>query len=650
MNWRRLVAVVSALSIVSVLALRGEALAVNIPGVNASPHNLSAGGGLGKHGIAFDEVRVCVFCHTPHNAQPAWSVSAPLWNRALTSDAQQYSMYDSQMFSQVVGLVPTRPTGASRVCLGCHDGSIALNLYGGKVINAGTGSSAPTVMPSDTNPASNPNLTTNLAGDHPISFPYTADLAAKAELVPPAALPPAIKLDKSGSLQCTACHDPHNNQYGNFLVMDNSQDGSPLCNSCHIPPGWDNTSPHYAGNGCLNCHSVHNSPVPEYLLTAPVGDACFSGTGCHDGSSPPAHAGADKPAQAPRTASLAGWLLSLIGKESVLAHRPLQGGGPSSDLKSLFRSRIYKHPIGRSKGGRRKGALPQPGEVECWDCHNSHATGGLTALPAGLKRSLRNVKGVSQDTLGTVTATAEFQICYKCHSGGRSSRFVGLVKPNRVIHEPDQMKRFNPSNPSFHPVAGNRKTSGASLFPQYRANMIRIDCSDCHGSSESKKAGGIGPNGPHASRYEHILIARYEMPWKGTAGRSQQCTSYRPDYALCFVCHMDDYVLINGSAFVSSAGNEHAKHVVDRCIPCFACHDPHGVPAQDGATASNNAHLINFDKDYAASISQPTPVYLTPELGGGPGSGSCTVACHAAGTHSYPKELVSPNINRQRWK
>jgi predicted CXXCH cytochrome family protein len=636
MNRGRCVIAIPALSIFVVLAVQGIAWAVN-SGVLASPHNLSVGGGTGKHGLAFDEVRVCVFCHTPHNALSEASSLAPLWNRNLPSDAQQYSMYDSATFSQLVNPLPTKPTGASRICLGCHDGTIALNRYGGAVISGGAGISTPTFMPSDTNPANNSNLTTNLSSDHPISFPYTAALAAQAQLVAPTALPVAVKLDNSGNLQCTACHDPHNDVNGNFLVIDNSPAGSPLCTGCHTPAGWDASSPHYAGNGCMNCHTVHNSPVAQYLLSAPVSQVCFNGVGCHDGASPPSHASEDPPF---RIASLVSQLLSLINRQVVLAYQPLSVGGPGSNLKSLFSSKMYRHPIGRDPGTHDpKEAYPmKQAHVECVDCHNSHAAGGRAAMVVGLKSSLRGVTGVSQDTLGTTIATAEYEICYKCHAGPRASYFVGLDKPNRMLAEPDQMKRFSPSNPSFHPVAADRKTAGNSLFPQFRQGMIRIDCSDCHNSDESKKAGGIGPNGPHASRFEHILIARYEMPVKGTSGRSQQCSGYRSDYALCFVCHMDDYVMVSGSSFASGIGNEHAKHVVDRCIPCFACHDPHGTPAQDGATASNNAHLINFDKGYAASLSLPSPRYTATTPGG-----SCTVACHTVtgGTHSYPVDKAA---------
>jgi len=634
MNRGRLPIAIPALLLFAVFALQGAAFAVN-SGVLASPHNLSVGGGSGKHGLAFDEVRVCVFCHTPHNALPEGSSIAPLWNRNLPANAGQYSMYDSDVattFSQTVTPLPTKPTGTSRVCLGCHDGSIALNSYGGKVISGSGGIAAATLMPSDANPANNSDLGTDLRYDHPISFQYTATLAAQDQLVAPTALPAAVKLDSAGYLQCTSCHDPHNDVYGNFLVVDNSPAGSPLCTSCHVYTDWNSTSPHYAGNGCLNCHMVHNASVKEDLLVAAVSDSCYNTTGCHDGSSPASHASAEPPF---RIASLVGRLLAMINRQTVLAYQPLTGGGPGTNLKSLFRSKIYRHPIGRSSGSHLANETypAKQAHVECVDCHNPHDTGGHAPTVAGLKKSLRNVKGVSQDSMGTVIATAEYEICYKCHSGSRASYFVGLDKPNRVIAELDEMKRFSPSNPSFHPVAANRKTAGSSLYPQFRQNMVRIDCSDCHNNDDSKKAGGVGPNGPHASRFEHILIARYEMPLKGMAGRTQQCSSYRSDYALCFICHMDYYVMVSGSSFVFGSVNEHSRHVVDRCIPCFACHDPHGTPAQDGATASNNAHLINFDKGYAASLSLPAPRYLTTA----PASGSCTVACHSgSGTHTYP--------------
>ena len=269
--------------------------------------------------------------------------------------------------------------------------------------------------------------------------------------------------------------------------------------------------------------------------------------------------------------------------------------------------------------------------VECVDCHNAHLAGS-PSVPGGLKSSLKGVNGVNVDSMVVTVATREYEICFKCHASGVSGNFVGLRRASRMIQEQNQMRRFRASNPSIHPVTVDRRGNGDSLLEEFRSSMIRIDCTDCHNSDESKKAGGRGPDGPHASRFEHILLARYEMPAGG--GRSQTaCSSYRSDYDLCFRCHSDNYVMITGTAFANGTVNEHARHVVDRCIPCAACHAPHGVPAQGGALAANNAHLINFDRSYAAGRSTPQPRYLSQ----GAGRGSCTVNCHPGATRSYPR-------------
>ncbi|HET6371587.1 MAG TPA: hypothetical protein VFG95_10340, partial [Nitrospiria bacterium] len=74
---------------------------------------------------------VCVFCHTPHGASPAGvKIKAPIWNRQLS--AAHYTLYD-QVWSKSfeASINPGAPTGYSRLCLSCHDGTIAL----GSVIN-----------------------------------------------------------------------------------------------------------------------------------------------------------------------------------------------------------------------------------------------------------------------------------------------------------------------------------------------------------------------------------------------------------------------------------------------------------------------------------------------------------------------------------
>ena len=84
-------------------------------------HNLSVSGtGTTR---ALTETRICVFCHTPHNAE----ASSPLWNKGL--EPQTYQVYASPTSKvvQKLGITP-QPSGPTKLCLSCHDGTIALGL------------------------------------------------------------------------------------------------------------------------------------------------------------------------------------------------------------------------------------------------------------------------------------------------------------------------------------------------------------------------------------------------------------------------------------------------------------------------------------------------------------------------------------------
>ena len=101
---------------------------------------------------------------------------------------------------------------------------------------------------------------------------------AQGELREPSTLQPEVRLDQQKQLQCDSCHDPHNNQYGKFLVQDNT--ASALCLQCHVqnqwsasahatsPANWNGTGrdpwPYTSGttvaaNGCENCHTPHHA-------------------------------------------------------------------------------------------------------------------------------------------------------------------------------------------------------------------------------------------------------------------------------------------------------------------------------------------------------------------------------------------------------
>ncbi|MDH5426342.1 MAG: hypothetical protein OEY29_15245, partial [Gammaproteobacteria bacterium] len=172
-------------------------------GVLTTKHNLSSSGpGSIK---ASSEQQVCIFCHTPHSSVPA----SPLWNRS--TPGSNYTPYSS---SSIVAS-PGQPTGASLLCLSCHDGTIAI----GEILSQPDPIS---MSGSSTVPQGASRLGTDLSDDHPISFVFNNNLAnQRGELINPSNLTGLVKLDKSGQMQCTSCHDPHDDSNGKFLVMAN---------------------------------------------------------------------------------------------------------------------------------------------------------------------------------------------------------------------------------------------------------------------------------------------------------------------------------------------------------------------------------------------------------------------------------------------
>ncbi|MFN3413866.1 MAG: hypothetical protein ACK42L_07375, partial [Thermoanaerobaculum sp.] len=82
-------------------------------------HNLSAfGPGNVK---VLGEKEVCKFCHVPHSA----TVTVPLWGRPVPQ-----GQFQVPEISAGSGKVPApQPDGASRLCLSCHDGSVAQGFF-----------------------------------------------------------------------------------------------------------------------------------------------------------------------------------------------------------------------------------------------------------------------------------------------------------------------------------------------------------------------------------------------------------------------------------------------------------------------------------------------------------------------------------------
>jgi hypothetical protein len=200
-------------------------------GIADTPHNLSISGpGPIKSPT---ETQICIFCHTPHNANP----DAPLWNHSLSAVAHYEMPWSSTMQAYPSAAAAPQPDGASKLCLSCHDGTIALGA-----VRSRTGA-----IPVSGGPALAPGtkgyLGTDLSGSHPISFVYSDTLAIQNNAagnmplrMPSSLTDKQVKLDSRSKIQCTTCHDPHNDSnyaaggVPHFYVKSS---WSAVCTTCH---------------------------------------------------------------------------------------------------------------------------------------------------------------------------------------------------------------------------------------------------------------------------------------------------------------------------------------------------------------------------------------------------------------------------------
>jgi len=173
------------------------------------------------------ENKMCAVCHTTHNANSV--PSAPLWNHETTAVAG-YTLYASPTFDDQGGTTITEPGASSKLCLSCHDGTVALENFGG--ISSGSNFIDAAYRIGGVGGD-------DLSNDHPISFDYTTALATlDGGLYDPATtnsgLGSTIANDMlfGNKMQCASCHDVHN-KYGvsKLLKMDNTN--SQLCLTCH---------------------------------------------------------------------------------------------------------------------------------------------------------------------------------------------------------------------------------------------------------------------------------------------------------------------------------------------------------------------------------------------------------------------------------
>jgi predicted CXXCH cytochrome family protein len=360
----------------------------------------------------------CIYCHVPHIGK---AVQAP-WNSG--SADRVYTLYSSPTLQAQ----PGQPDGSSRICLSCHDGTIAP-------------AQAPGASSWNRTMATGPgNLTTDLSDDHPISL----SLIPRVDLAPPGPTARA-RLDPAGKVQCTSCHDPHDTAFEFFLLQTNRS--SRLCLECHRPGNWQasahsNSTATYirknpwftqfttvAENGCENCHRPHAAAGRVPLLTGiDVNETCLA---CHDGN---------------------------FGENNI----------------RLSLNRSFSHRA-----------------IACDECHEPHSIQPDISRAPTLPRSMGRVSGATEEGIPKKTADFEYEVCFKCHGRQRpvSAYIPRRISPvditrsflplNPSIH-PVMATGRNPDVPSLY----NGWTTASVMYcSDCHADESGIGTTGTHGSS-----------------------------------------------------------------------------------------------------------------------------------------------------------------------
>ena len=237
-------------------------------GTNESFHDINVAAGAQPDALG----RVCIFCHTPHNAMNTSGLPdpAPLWNHDLGDTASSSGWISYQWAgSGNAGLAAIGDPlmGPTRLCLSCHDGSVNFDQHGPAASPYAQAGSVAFTPASPRYIGGGKDLSTT----HPVGFSYLdaetarnaggANELAANTLTFATAINPAVtytdpaKITRGYSttiksvlyqgefMTCATCHDVHNKNNAlmtgpalaagvNFFVYAD-ENKSLLCLSCH---------------------------------------------------------------------------------------------------------------------------------------------------------------------------------------------------------------------------------------------------------------------------------------------------------------------------------------------------------------------------------------------------------------------------------
>ncbi|HWT65643.1 MAG TPA: cytochrome c3 family protein [Terracidiphilus sp.] len=577
-------------------------------------HNLGPAGTSPIQGARSD---ACAYCHAPHSG-----LNISLWNQKLTT--QLYTNYTTTTEKNT----STQPAlgSSSNMCLSCHDGTVAVGstVVYGQVTTHGSMNTADV-------------FGSNLQTSHPFSLatPLKDAIHLVSTLTTTgktADTTGAVSLIK-GNVECMSCHNPHVQNTDllspNFLVKDSSS--GQLCLACHDPARTSSSQVNPLADWSISAHALSSAKVTPQAgvgnYTTVATTACI---GCHT----------------PHNAGGASQILRGANEQACIAcHNGGTSVSPLAQYTNVFAEYAtgkVGHPLPSSSNphdASETTLLNNNRHATCVDCHNAHGSQQISVFPDAplIRISQKDIAGISASDGTTILTPAvnQYENCLRCHgtSSGKQVMPIYGYFPNRAISAGDQLNlipQFAASSTSSHPVFHAR--SSALAQPSLRANMLNIDgvtagramgtqilCTDCHNSDDNREFGGAGANGPHGSKWTHILERQYILSQAATPGTSITNLNQNPDltptgtYALCAKCHDLQTQVIS-----SASWSEHASHI-NAGFSCSVCHTAHGM----GATSANfsGERLINFDMNVVAQ-NGTSPVSYNRA------TNSCTLVCH----------------------
>ena len=588
-RWRVIIYAVSGV----LLLTSGGVLAARISDVRGTKHNLSAapdgssylGGTVPDRTVkAKTETEICVFCHTPHGATAELT---PLWNRRLSS-ATYIPYTSSALDANILQGTLDQPGGSSKLCLSCHDGTLAVgnvNVLNG-ASSAVPGTQTIEMLGTDLSGVISPgsgeqtgytrNIGVDLTNDHPISVSYTSALAARdgelrmvdAQQKYPAGLgsiigvrtiglKPKAPLEQTGAggtgqIQCGACHDPHLRETditeGNqkFLRLNRFQSAQPSllfnvagdinCIACHDKDQG-------AGTWIYSSHA--NPQVATQTYTDPAAT---------QREFPKAADGA--------LSNLPVWKASCLNCHDT---HTVQGS------RMLLREGTDSTAVPKSGGGS---AI----EETCYQCHSNDATTAITPL----------------------ASVADIKTDYTM-IGGRRMPIASSEQPaGAEVHEIGG--NFSQGGVPFESVDCSSATNKCGAdFVERRSrlgvgnlNNRHAECTDCHNPHRTVKFRTFAPlnlaampdeKGTHmhtdSNGYTHTNIASGAL--RGTFG-------VEPVYgSASFNALPINYEVKRGDPGTSINTDVTASYVTREYQICLKCHSDYGY-------SDNNLHEFSSDR------------------------------------------------------